>query len=252
MSHYIDCEKRDLILSICSIEREIKIWDANKYDLIEAFNNIYKKGEIYSDCLLNDNNKTYILTTNFHQQNTIPIFVYDFNKTKIMNVSKSQNRYKKIDSFYNEKKKINYIIASNDTGIKSFDFTNNKFYNDYTDEIKGISSDFIINYTNEIVKLIELLKNGIINIWNFDSKELISKVKIGYNGLSCICEWVEDQILIGCEDNNIIIVDKNGQIKKTLKGHNNQVCCIKKIQHPTLGAYFISQNKGSGSIKLWN
>ena len=251
LRHFIDNEKRDLILSICCDLNEIKIWDANKYEVLITISNIYKKGEIYSACLLNDNNQTYIITTNFHPQNAVPIYVYDFTGKKIKNIYKSNDRIKKIDTFYHEKKKINYIIVLNDNSIKSYDFNNNMFYNEYNDGEKGTFSDFLIVNNEEIIELIESIKIGFLKIWNFDTKELISKIKINYIGLSCICEWEKDLLFIGCEDKNIILVDKNGQIKKTLTGHNNQVCCMKKIIDPNNVPLLVSQSKGSDYIRLW-
>ena len=125
------------------------------------------------------------------------------------------------------------------------------FYNEYNDGEKGTFSDFLIFNNEEIIELIESIKIGFLKIWNFDTKELISKIKINYIGLSCICEWEKDLLFIGCEDKNIILVDKNGKIKKTLTGHNNQVCCMKKIIDPNNVPLLVSQSKGSDYIRLW-
>jgi len=58
--HFFDKNnKRDLIMSIVSIQNKIKIWDANKWDLIVSIRDIYKKGNIFSSCFINDKNDVY-------------------------------------------------------------------------------------------------------------------------------------------------------------------------------------------------
>ena len=36
-----------------------------------------------------------------------------------------------------------------------------------------------------------------------------------------------------------------------LKGHNNEVNCVKKINHPSFGECLISQSLENSNIKLW-
>ena len=254
--NFDDSNKKDLILSISTDIEEIKVWDANKYECLIKINNIYKKGNIYSSCFLNYEGKPYIITSNFHPTNNYPIYAYDLNGKRVKTISQSNNKIKLIDTFYYNKNKniSNFIICSNENNIKSFNYNNNFLYNKYSENDDNEYSDFIINDDDEnIIKLIELVKKNYVKIWNFDTAELLSKIKIDNNELNCLCEWEENLIFIGCEDKHIILVDLLfGEIITKLKGHNNQVCCLKKIKNSLFGSYLISQSKGSDLIKLWS
>ena len=67
-----------------------------------------------------------------------------------------------------------------------------------------------------------------------------------------MCLWNNDYLFFGCEEKLIKIIDlKKGIIIDNLKGHNNWVITMKKINHPEYGECLISQDLGKGQIKLW-
>ena len=254
--YFDDKKKRDLILSICIDSREIKIWDNNKYECLLKISNIYKKGEIHSACFFNYNNEVYIALSNFHPYNSYPIYIYDINGKKIKNLSQSNDKINFVDSFYyiekNTNNKITYIITANEDSIRSFNYNKDSLYHKYYDKDDNGHYSFIINEKDLIIQLIESSKNGYIRIWNFDSGELISKINLKCNGLYDICEWEDDLIFIGSENQKIILLDLiHGEIKAKLDS-NNQVSCVKTISHPLFGRCLISQGKGSDNIKLWH
>ena len=110
---------------------------------------------------------------------------------------------------------------------------------------------FFINNNEDKINLIESSRSGYIRIWDFDTGILLSKIKFEYKILD-ICEWDENLIFLGCEDNNIVLVNLFlGKIIKTLSGHINQVCCIKVLSNKKNGKFLISQCKGTDQIKLW-
>jgi len=255
--YFDDKKKRDLILSICIDNSEIKIWETNKYECLLKISNIYKRGEIHSACFFNYYNDIYIAVSNFHPYNSYPIYIYDITGTKIKNLSQSNDKINFIDSFYyikkNTSKKITYIITANEDSIRSFNYNEDSLYHKYYDKDDNGHYSFIINEKDFIIKLIESSKNGYIRIWNFDSGDLISKFNLKCNGLYDICEWEESLIFIGSENQNIILLDLIfGEIKAQLKDSNNQVCCVKTISHPFFGRCLISQGRGSDNIKLWH
>ena len=169
--------KRDLILSISKEIPEIKIWNLSNFECLLKLSKIYKKGEIYSSCILNRNNKNYILVSNYDKSATFPIYIFDFSiKKSLLNQSNDKIYY--IDSFINENKNISkaYVITANETCIKSYDFDNNYLYKKYV-EINEHSSHlyFIVYIINDVINLIESDNLGKIRIWNFEKAILLKK-----------------------------------------------------------------------------
>ena len=99
----------------------------------------------------------------------------------------------------------------------------------------------------------ESSKNGFLRVWNFDSKELLLKIKTEYNNIFNFCEWDNNFIFFTCEENNSIILINlfdNKTITK-LTGKNNNFYFIQKIKHPEYGDCLISQRKGLDNIMIW-
>ena len=214
--------------------------------------NIYKKGYLYSACILNQNNNYYIVSSNYNLYQSENIKIYNFEGQKIDEINESREKTFYLDNFFDSKNNINYIIVATDTSIKSYNFNQKSIYKKYFD--KDDSSEnycFIIKIIQNIIKLVESSKNGNIRIWNFDSGELLKKFKIANCSIYDICEWNDDYIYCGCEDKTIIAVNIENEQKHILKGHTNIVCCIRKIFHPGIGTCLISQGKGADQIKVW-
>ena len=67
-----------------------------------------------------------------------------------------------------------------------------------------------------------------------------------------ICIWNSNYLFTGSKDNSIKLIDiKNLKIVKSLNGHNNYVCTIRKIVHPKYGGCIISQSWHNDDIKIW-
>lgn len=252
LRYYFDNKNiKELILSICSNNLEIKIWDPNSYKCLSKINNIFREGDLKSACIFNNDNHYYIAISNYHQINSYPIKIYNLNEKNYNILNQSNDRTNLIDIFYNTNTNIKYLIMANVNNIKSFNLNNNSFYKKYYDNDESGHLSFYINDNEDIIKLIEASRNGFLRIWNFDSAELISKIKIE-NTLLDICEWVESLIFIGCKDNNIILFDLvKKEIIIKLTGHINEVCCLKAISNQKYGKFLISQCKGTDQIKLW-
>ena len=52
----------------------------------------------------------------------------------------------------------------------------------------------IVNNYEKITKLIDSSIDGNIRIWNFHSKELLSRIKVSSNGIQDICLWNNEYI----------------------------------------------------------
>ena len=109
-----------------------------------------------------------------------------------------------------------------------------------------------MNDNEQIIKLIESCYDGNIRIWNFHSGELIKKIKVSDDYLSGICLWNNEYLFVGCFDKTIKLIEmKKGIIVKSLKGHQNRVLTIKKINCPKYGDCLISKGWKDDQIKLW-
>ena len=160
-----------------------------------------------------------------------------------------------IDSYFDIKLNITYIISCCSEFIKSFNFNLNILYHIYLDETteKNIHGSAIIDdRSNNIVRLIECCIDGYVRIWDFHLGILLNKIKICNEGINSICLWNENHIIIGCNDATIKMVDINkNEIIHVLYGHKQRVCCIKIIEHEKYGKCIISKGWGADAIKLW-
>ena len=251
--HYFDKEnKRDLILSLSYMDKNIKLWDVINWECILDLTNLYVNGYIYSSCFLNYVNNSYILTSNCNLYgDSGPIKVYEFNGKKIKEIKDSSESTSFIDTYFDKQTSKCFIITGNSNYVKSYDYANNEEYHKYSDNYNNNHLSVIISNSEDSVKLIESCYDGNIRVWNFYTGELINKIKIG-DWLYGICLWNDNYLFVGCSDKSIKLVDIiNGYIVRYLKGHNNSVLTIKKITHPFYGECIISQGYNEDQIKLW-
>ena len=256
-TYYFDLySKRDLIISISARDNNIKLWNINNLECLLNLQNINENGFLFSSCFLNDSNHNYIITSNYKSNkyygNPELIKMFDFNGNKIKEINNSNDDTLFIDIYYDNKLNKNFIITGNNNNVKSYDFKENKVYQIYNDnDIKHHS--IVINGKDDLIKLIESSENGNIRIWDFHSGELLNKIKVlNENAIYGICLWNNNYLLVGCDDNNIKIIEmNNGTIVKELYGHNNKVITIKKTNHPLYGMCIISKGYQKDQFKLW-
>ena len=253
--HYLDnINKRDLVMSISAIDNNIKIWNINNLECLVNIRNINQDGFLYSSCILNDNNKAYIVTSNQNIFNLESIKIFDFNGNKIKEINDSNDSVFCIDSFYDIKYSKSYIVTGNNGYIKSYDFNENKLYHKYMEGNNNDHKNIIIYNRNDIIKLIEGGFDGYVRIWNFHSPLLINKIKSTDNSpIISLCLWDKNFLFIGSEDAKIKLVDLNRRkIIKTLLGHNKLIINIQIINLPKYGKSIISQGWQHDQIKLWS
>ena len=64
--HYLNkIEKRDLLLTESFWVNNVKLWNTNNWEYIHHFEEIYRKGELYSACFLIENKNIFIVTCNY-------------------------------------------------------------------------------------------------------------------------------------------------------------------------------------------
>ena len=253
--YYLDnLNKRELILSISSNDSNIKLWNIKNWECLLNIKNINRYGYLYSACILNDNNKIYIITSNYYIFNPDPIKVFEINIGEIEIINDSYESTKFIRSYYDNKKDKNYIITGNKGYLKSYDFKSNKVYHKYYYGL-GWNSGLINVFReddDDIIKLLESDGKDSIRIWNFHSGELLKEINIKeIRNIYGFCFWDNKYLFLGCDNNNIKLIDlRNSKIINNLNGHTDLVICIKKIKNRYYGECLITGDS-SGIIKLW-
>ena len=255
--YYLDkINEIDLIISVSADDNNLKLWNAINFNCLLDIKNVNENGRLYSACILNVNNKNYIITSHFRKylgNISEPIKVFDLDGNKVKEINNSNDRTYFIDTYYDNKLSKNFIITGNYNYVKSYDYNSNELYHKYCDDDKLNHYSVIINNKEDIIQLIECSESGIISIWNFHSGLLLKKIKIGSEILCGICLWNNDYLFVGCEDKTIEFIDLNkGNIIINLIRHRNNVITIKKINHSKYGECLISQGYANDQIKLWN
>ena len=257
--HYLDKKnQRDLVLSISAKDNNIKLWNITDVQFLLNINNVNRQGFLKSACFLNYNKQIFIVSSNFiHSLNAEPIKVYDLTGNKIKEINTDNNNTFFIDTYFEEKTNKNYIIIGDYGYVKSYDYNNNKKYHKYK-ENKHIDHyehySAIVTNTDDAVKLIETSSNREIRIWDFHSKDLLSKIQVSentYDNLYGISLLNDKCLFVGC-GNSIKLVDlDNEEVINTLVDYNYNVISVKTVSHPKYGECLVSQDLYEGHIKLW-
>ena len=263
-NHYLDKKnKRDLFMSISSLDKNIKIWNFNNLEcilnLITSTEDIF----LFSACFFEDKNELYLVSSESSDLGLEPLIIYDLKGTIIREIKEESDIYHSnpvfIDIYYDKNFSKNYIIfGTDDDFVKSFDYNENKYYHRYidTDIINNTLRDYcyslIIIENENIIKLIGSGNCGLVKIWNFHTGILIKKIKVFEHNLYGICLWNKDYLFIGGDEKIIKIIELNtGRYATFLTEHNDTVLTIKKIIHPKYGECFLSLGYNEDYIKLF-
>ena len=245
--------KRDLILSVSCRDNNTKLWNIQNLECLLNIDNRNEDDILLSSCFFNYKNQNYIITNN----SSIPfnfeiIKIFDFNGIKIKQIVECNYPTNIIESYYDNKNCLSYIITGYNGFVKSYDYSKNKVYKIYSDENynEGHSS-IIINDKEDTIKLIGSSYDGNIRVWDFHSGKLLIKIMASSNKIHGICLWDNEYLFVGDETMKLIDI-KEGIIINDLVGHNSLVLTIKKIIIPKYGECLISQSKSDNQIKLWN
>jgi len=246
--------ERDLLISISCKDNNIKLWNINNWECLLNIKNVNKNGVLNSACFLNINNNVFILTSNFNLKGeSEPIKIFDFNGTKIEEITNSNEETYFIDTYFSKKMSKYFIITGNHGYVKSYDYNENIVYNKYYDsDIRGHISIIIDDENENEVKIIESSCDTYIRIWDFHLGSLLKKIKI-FDGRICgICLWSKEYLYVGCESMKIRLIElKTGKNIYNLSRHNDLILTLKKINIPQYGDCLISQGFGNDNIKLW-
>ena len=231
----------------------VKIWDMENWSCIFNLNKIYEKGNMLSVCLHFDEyqKESYIFTSN--DSGFIKIWGMDGQFIKNINKTENNETYF-LDTYYDETELKYFLISGEMKCVKSFELNTHQLFRTYIDNNSFAEHLSAFVYKNMgVVELVECEFYGYIRIWNFHSGNLIKKIEICRRiPLVSMCLWNKNYLLVSCVDYTIKLVDfKNYAFIKSFKGHNNEVCTLKKIIHPMYGECLISQGLFNEQIKMW-
>ena len=249
---------KDIIMSISKKDNNIKIWNANSWELLTDIPNANQNNFLYSACFLQNENNINIITSNGKNlqalqsnENFENMKLFNLKGELIFEIEDTNDCTYFVDIYYDNNLSKNFIVTGNFNYVKSYDFDSKSLYHKYFENNNGIHPSVIINKIGEKIKLIESCEDGNIRIWGFHSGELIRKIKTENNNLYGICLWNENYIFVGCKDQSIKLIElKNGLLIKNLKGHKGRIISFKKIIKLDNSEYLFSQGL-DGTIKLW-
>ena len=253
---YLDgINKRDLLISVSTLINNIKVWNIKNYECLCNLENIYDKSVILSACLLNENNKIFIVTCNEPQ--------YFFEEIKVFELK--GNIYKKIynyddlthyiDSYYDNNLSKNFIITGNASYPRSYDYSNSKLYHKYSDDNNKGQYYMTFYDKDDILKLIESSSDAYIRIWDFHSGKLLSKINISdtfYCKIYSFCVSNNNYLCAGMSGGKVIEIDlKTKKLVSFSSNDKNDYLAIQTVEHSKYGECLISQDCNRGQIKLW-
>jgi len=250
---------KDIIMTV-SYNNKIKLWDIVSWENILTLNNINNKNSLYSACFLNDNNNTYIVSSNGNfdiidmEEKVEKIKIFDFNGTKVKEINDSYYNTFIIDTYFDKSKSKCYIITGNSNCINSYDYENNSLYHNYaSDPSHGQHVSFIVYEKENLTIMMESCNNDkFIRIWDFHTGFFINKINTFEEGNLSISLFNESYIFVGCKSGVIKCINlKTEEIIDNLFGQESRVNTIKILFHPIYGNCLISQGWLSDSIKLW-
>ena len=207
--------KMDLLMSVSRSDNKIKIWNITNYKCILNLEKVNKDGILNSACFLNYKNNNYIITSNRNWSEPEWLKVYNLKGEIITQIKNSKRNTYFVDTYYDNKKNITFIIAGNEGNVVSYNYNENDVYKIYCEKFENevFHQSFKIYEDNggfdSVIKLIESSdgNNGVIRIWNFHTASLLGKIKISNNNLRCICIWDINYAFVGCGDKTIKLIN---------------------------------------------
>ena len=253
--HQDEKNKRDLLISISSGDNNIKLWNLNDLECLLDIKQIYKEGFINSACFLEEeyNNQIYIIASNFNFNTFEGIKVINSNGKEIKQINNSNDKTYIISSYYDDITNKNYIATGNVGHIKSFDFQENKLYNNYYDDNKKahFSIIFHLNKDKKILELIDSCYDGLIRIWNFHTAELINKINFDF-AINSIFLFNDNYIFVSCYDKTIKIVNLKKEIVEDFCGNNKDIISLYAIGQTQNENYLITQGFEEDPLTIYN
>lgn len=243
--HFDNIKKRDLLMSISKYDNTIKIWEILKWNCLYTFQNIYSSGYLYSACFLQKDDNIYIISTNGIENNFMnsePIKIFDFFGKNVKVLENENNNSYYIETYYNKNNNKIFILIGRFGYIEAYDYNQNKSLKKYEaareDNFHFKKRKIIISEQNNGNTFLIGLDKKFIEIWNFETGDLVNLLDLKGEDHKDICFW-NDKYFFSISLNSIYLYDIKGNlIKETMK--NNNIFLIKKFLHPKYGECLIS------------
>lgn len=142
-----------------------------------------------------------------------------------------------------------YILLSGQNHSECLNYDDNiiKIYKSKNNDCENLIVNLLKK--DKIIYLISGDVGGNVNIFDFNSTNLIKEITINGGEISSLCV-INEKILIISQDKIIKIIEMdNYSIVNEYSGHNNFIFGIEKIKIPEKGEYIISYD--NASIKIW-
>ena len=283
IKYYLDeSYKRDLVVIISMERNNIKLWNANTWDLI--LNIDYKIGNFYlnlnSICFLKNKNNIYLVASCVNLPDIQLIHIYDLNGNKVKEINDTKSKSNYVDTFYDTNFSKSYIIIATNDDIRAIDYEENKIFKKYISiegkskviniklnekqkqalhingnytikqeiPLKGPIERVIIKKYSNITKLFAAENDGFVRIWNFHDGNLLSEINISKSKVYDICLWDDEQLFAGYGGGIKLVDLKNNKIIKNFE-EKGEARSIVTIDYHKFGKCLIIENyKG---IFLW-
>ena len=190
----------------------------------------------------NDNSSTKIyILDNYH-----PIkYIKNTNNTPIFHLL----------SWYNNLNKKYYIIQFSSNKILINDLLTDEIYAELIKEPESNNYSGFIYSVNGLDILFSCSIKGYIKLWNLYNKNCINCFYYQGCSFTSIIGWNKNYIIATDYDNKLFkifdVTDfRNIKDYSINSGHNGNLVCIKKINHPIYGESLLSAARDN-SVKLW-
>ena len=241
--------KRDLVMAFSY--SQIKVWNNINWECIFNYKDINKSIYMSSFFLIDNNNINIIFNSDDNNNNINVIKVYDLNGNEIKKINIYKNKLSDFITYYDNKLSKHFFIISDVMRITSYDYNENKIYNQYQDVSFG-KYKLLIRNDKEITKLLGLsiFFGSVIKIWNFHSAELLNTIYCE-RYLIYSCFWNNKYLINLCRSNNedkIYYLQlfnlKNEKCDEDLINFREPVLMFfEKINHPYYGECLIYKTK---------
>ena len=251
---YDEKEKKDIIMTVCAENNNIKLWNFSDFKIISDIKNINKSAFLLSSCFLKYDNNNYIVTSNgdLSENQFDQIKLYTFDGKQKYEIKDSNLNTIFLNTFYDKEQDKSYIIAGNNGFVKFYGLNENKEFSFSDEKYKKFYTSAVAIFSNSTKKMMASAEDGIIRIWDFDMMKLIVKISTECTPLRSMIIFNENYAFIGSKDNTINVLDiRKGDIIKSIQGHRNTVIAIAMINLEKYGNCLISQGMKEESIKLW-
>ena len=177
--------------------------------------------------------------------------VFNFNGTLIKHIGNKSDYTYLINSYFSIKNNCYYIINANSQDVKIIDYKTGTTVKTFKESTVTWHMSAFIATLNGVEYLFESDGNGIVRLWDFDTEIMTKKISIKSCSIRGILLWNEKYMVCACSDKTFKFINLETEtMEHSQDSHENVLCTIQKIVHPTYGESLLSCAI-DGKLKLW-